>query len=177
MGGITAGTYGQPGRRGGRPLVPLGSRRWDPHHCEVVVKTAHTSPYKSRSPKCGWWRSARVVNFEAKHGPVPNGCVVWRLLPICDCDSNLVCISRAVTIRLNQGTWCKPRRPWRTLPLDRELRRTAVLACLAFAEAMRRRENPMVSCGCKCGTTFRKYNASGYARHYAYGHWRRKTAC
>ena len=169
-----SGTFGH-GRPGGRPILPIGSRRWSSTRNELLVKVSMRCPYPSSSPRTGWWRSLRVVNWEAVHGPVPKGCCVFRLLPGCDCESNLVLVSRAASIILNGGKWCRPRRPWRSLPADLEIRRTAVLAAVTAAEAgeLRRQNNPIVACACGCGATFPKYDGAGHVRRYVHrSHWR-----
>lgn len=132
-----AGTFGGPINPGGKTLAPLGARRWyGGRSNEVFVKVsmspnpAHASQRGTRS---GWWRPQRVAEWEAVHGPVPRGGIVRRLLPLCDCENNLVLIDRHVNALLNSGRWTRPARPWRTLPLDAGLRLTAVLAAVVAA--------------------------------------------
>ena len=169
-------TYGGPLNPGGRPLSPVGSRRWSTTKGEVFVKVAEPNPYPSRQrddgrpTRCGWWRPLRAVNWERQHGPVPAGCVVWRLLPVCDCLDNLVLVSRAVRATLNSGRWCRPWRPWRSLPEDRDLRLAAVAAAVAIHLARERERHLTRPCECECGTVIPRYDRFGNERFYAHGH-------
>ena len=192
--GPNSGSFGQPGRLGGKPLEPVGARRWSSKGAEVDIKVAEPSPYAGRvyeridkhgrrrrwryraRPDAGSWKPLRIVNFEAVHGSVPRGCQVRRLLPICDCESNLVLITPAVGGVLNKGVWAKPRRPWAALSLDADVRLSAVIAAVAWVEAMRRRRELRVPCLCSCGELVAKHgpnNSSARDSRYVQGHqWR-----
>ena len=116
-----------------------------------MVKVADPSPYAGRvwvargrryttnSAETGHFRPRRLVNWEAVHGPAPKGCIVRRLLPICDCESNLVLVTRSVHARLNQGSWVRPAKPWRSLPPDHDIRLAAVMAAVAQVVSTERR--------------------------------------
>ena len=131
------GSFGR-GRRGGSPILPLGSLRWNGQTHEVEVKTSMKPRYPSESAGTGAWTPRRILNFEAAHGPVPRGCAVMRLLPLCECEPNLVLVTRAVLQVLNVGHWCRPARPWRSLPLDADLRLSAVMTAVVKVAAGRR---------------------------------------
>ena len=173
--GPNRGSFGQPGNPGGRPLAPAGTRRWDPKGSEWLVKVDTPSPWAGRYPtgvtaRGGWWRPARVVNWEREHGAPAEGLLVWRLLPICDCPGNCVLVSRAVAGTLANGRWCRPAQPWRSLPLDQELRRTAVLTAVSARLAREHANDATRPCGCGCGTRIRIFDAYGRERFYARGH-------
>ena len=171
-----SGSFGQPGRPGGKPLKPPGTRRWSARDGEVFVKVDTPSPYLGRyskgrkNPEAGWWRPLRIVNFEAVHGPVPPGGVVRRLLPLCDCEPNLILIDKNVNARLNKGDWCVPIRPWRTLPLDRDVRLAAAAAAVAAALARERSRRTRWPCHCGCGRIIDRFDKQGRERRYWKGH-------
>lgn len=162
--GANSGSFGAPGKPGGKPILPVGTKRWDTKNHELYCKVdgpwKYIGRYSSRSnnPAVGHWRPQRLVNFEAVHGPVPSGLVVRRLLPICDCVSNLVLIDRHTNALLNSGSWTYPRKPWRDLPLDHDLRLATVMAALAKARSAQVEGNPLVICECGCGSRMRKYS-------------------
>ena len=145
------GSFGRGINAPGKPVKPPGSARWDPKGHEVFVKVSDPSPYAGTvrtapdgrewklNAEAGSWRPRRLVNWEAVHGPAPKGCIVRRLLPICDCASNLVLITRSVNARLNQGSWVRPAKPWRSLPPDHGIRLAAVMACVAAVVAREKR--------------------------------------
>ena len=99
-----------------------------------------------------------------------------RLLPLCDCEPNLALITPAVGGALNKGSWTKPFRPWADLPLDAGVRLSAVIAAIAWVEAMRRRRDLRVPCACGCGELVRKhgrFNHGAKSIRYVQGHqWR-----
>ena len=144
-----AGSFGAPGRPGGKAVRPLGHTYIDSKSGEVMVKVGE-SPYNGRSyviaatgrrytlGRSGLYRPRRVVFFEQAYGPVPPGCVVRRLMPepLDDRLDNLVLVTRRVNATLNSGHWCKPRRPWAAIPLDSDLRLAVVQA--AVADELRR---------------------------------------
>ena len=84
-----SGSFGQPGRPGGKPPLPVGTHRWNTKNAEVDVKTSEPSRYAGRTyervdehgrrrryrhrarPDTGSWKPLRLVNFEEVHGPVP----------------------------------------------------------------------------------------------------------
>ena len=134
----------------GKPVAPTGSVRWCGKNNEVFIKVDAPSPYAGRErvsrgrsfvthAESGCYRSRRLVNWEAVHGPAPKGCIVRRLLPICDCESNLVLVTRSVNARLNQGSWVRPAKPWRSLPPDHDIRLAAVMAAVAQVVSTERR--------------------------------------
>ena len=115
-------------RRGESPAnaFPVGHTRIDPATGEVMVRTDSAARYyrEDETQKASnYFRPRRVLVWEAHHGPVPEGHVVIRLDddPTLDEAGNLMCIPRAVLVRLNQTS------PLRTLPPYREHRRAAVL--------------------------------------------------
>lgn len=84
----------------------------------MYVKVAKPSKYAGRYPSqkrtaVESWRPERLVNFKRVHGPVPRGLQVRRLLPLCNCEENLVLITPAVGALLNKGHWTGPFEPWR----------------------------------------------------------------
>ena len=170
------GSFGHGINPAGGPLAPLGARRFVRSRGEVCVKVADPHPYqyrrdgKRRLPESGSWRPLRLLNFEAANGPLPTGCVVRRLLPLCDCVDNLVLVTNNINARLNHGSWCRPRRPWRTLPLDRDVRLTAVVAALAQAAARERMRVQVVPCACGCNQPIDRIDKHGFERRYKKGH-------
>ena len=117
------------------------------------MKVAAPSPYAGRAYRTrdgrnytlgrhGHWKPRRLVVFEAAHGPVPPGCIVRRLLPepLNDDLDNLVLVTKSVNATLNSGHWCKPRRPWSTIPADPELRLAVVQAAIADQLSRKRRK-------------------------------------
>ena len=159
-------------------MRPPGALRWDTKGSEWRIKIDQPSPYAGRYPgastaRAGWWRPLRIVNFEAVHGPVPPGCIVRRLLPGDDDEANLVLITKNINVRLNKGDWCQPMRPWRELPLDRDVRLVAVLTAVAAAEARELERTQRVPCACGCGRLRKKFDTYGNRRHYLHGHRQR----
>ena len=141
--GVMRPNSGSFGRRcrGGKPNAPLGARYFDPQEGGCMVKVAGRSPHpahRARPVEFGHWRPLRLVNWAAANGPLPPGCVIRRILPLCDCAANLVLIDQRVNARLNHGSWARPRRPWRTLPPDRDLRLAAIAAAVAYVLARER---------------------------------------
>ena len=137
------GSFGGPIHPGGSPVAPLGARRWRGGKSnEVFVKTSISPPphQPSRDSVSEQWTPLRIVSWEAVHGPVPRGGIIRRLTPLCDCEPNLVLIDRATNAALNSGKWCRPPRPWRTLPPDADVRLTAVLAAIAATRPRQLRE-------------------------------------
>ena len=172
------GSFGGPVNPGGQPIAPTGTLRWDTKGSEWLIKVDQPSPYVGRYPgsstaRAGWWRPRRLVNYEAVHGPAPKGCIVRRLLPDDDDESNLVLITMNINARLNKGDWCQPIRPWRTLPLDQDVRLAAVIAAVATAEARELERTQRVPCACGCGRLRKKFDKYGHRRHYLYRHGRR----
>ena len=179
--GPNRGSFGGPiNHPGGKPPAPIGARRWNRKGNEVDVKVPAPSRYAGRY---GWkrasfesWRPERLVNFEAVHGPVGRGLQVRALLPLCTCEPNLVLITPAVGGILNKGIWTRPRKPWRSLPLDAEARLSAVIAAIAFTRAMERRRTLTRPCACGCGEpvkTHGNYNQSAQNNRFRPGHHRR----
>ena len=141
-------------------MKPVGSKYWHAKDGEVFVKVAQPSRYagrysKSRLTERECWRPERIVNFEAVHGPVVRGLQVRRLLPLCNCPENLTLITPAVGAILNKGHWAKPNKPWSSLPPDAEIRLAAVIAAVAFCQAMGYRRNLTRPCECGCGEPVR----------------------
>ena len=137
---VNSGQFGRR-HRGGKPNAPRGARYFEPRVGGCFVKVAGRSPWPThaaRPVEFGHWLPLRLVNWEAANGPVPPGCVIRRILPLCDCADNLVLIDRRVNARLNHGSWSRPRRPWRTLPPDRDLRLSAIAAAVAYVLARER---------------------------------------
>ena len=145
-----AGSFGAPGRPGGKPITPPGTERIDRKSGEVFVKVAEPSPYAGRTYRArdghsytlgshGHWKPRRLVAFEAAHGPVPPGCVVRRIMPdpLDDSLDNLVLVTKGVNAALNSGHWTKPRQPWRSIPADRDLRLAVIAAAVAAEMAAR----------------------------------------
>lgn len=98
--GANRGSFGAPGRPGGKPQRPIGAERREPWG--VIVKIAAPDPHRPGND-WRWVRKARVV-WEEAHGPIPEGMVIVQL----DGDPencalpNLACVSRAVLARANQ---------------------------------------------------------------------------
>ena len=162
------GSFGSPGRPGGKPVKPVGSKYWHAKDGEVYVKVAQPSRYagrysKSRLTERECWRPERIVNFEAVHGPVVRGLQVRRLLPLCNCPENLALITPAVGAILNKGHWTRPKKPWSSLPPDAEIRLAAVIAAVAFSQAMGYRRNLTRPCECGCGESVRVYGNYNHA--------------
>ena len=129
---------------GGIPRAARSWSKWPTRHRMPARCAPHTDGREwKRNAESGSWRPRRLVNWEAVHGPAPKGCIVRRLLPICDCESNLVLVTRSVNARLNQGTWVRPAKPWRSLPMDHDIRLAAVMAAVAQVVSTERRCNAM----------------------------------
>ena len=176
------GSFGSPERPGGKPVRPIGSKYWEAKDGEVFVKVTQPSRYAGRYSKSKLteresWRPERLVNFETVQGPVPRGLQVRRLLPLCNCLPNLVLVTPAIGAYLNSGRWTKPKKPWRTLPADPEIRLAAVMAAVAFSQAMGHRRNLTRPCECGCGESVRiygNYNNGNRKNRFRPGHARRK---
>ncbi|MCY4509674.1 MAG: hypothetical protein OXG35_22320 [Acidobacteria bacterium] len=154
--GANRGTFGSASRPGGKPLRPIGAKYWNTHDNEVFVKVDQPSRYagryeSQRRSAVESWRPERLVNFEAVHGPTPRGLQIRRLLPLCNCEPNLVLVTPGIGALLNNGRWTRPNLPWHDLPLDAGARLSAVIAAIAFANAMERRRSITVPCECGCG--------------------------
>ena len=146
-----AGSFGRGINAVGSKVKPPGSRRWCSKSKEVFVKMPGPGRYAGRyqntaTGKHGHWRPQRLVTWEAAFGNVPPGNQVRRLLPLCDCLSNLVLISNAVSVILNGGRWCNPPMPWHELPAERDVRLLAVHCAIAKDLA-----------GARAGTHYRRY--------------------
>ena len=104
------GSFGQGINAPGKPLKPpavhvtVGSQglrgrssRWPTRHRMPARRAPHPDGREWKlNAESGSWRPRRLINWEAVHGPAPKGCIVRRLLPICDCESNLVLVTRSV---------------------------------------------------------------------------------
>ena len=176
-----ATSFGRSGRPGGKPIRPIGAKYWNAKDGEVYIKVAQSSRYpnrysKSRLSEQQCWRPERIANFEAVHGPVARGLQVRRLMPLCNCESNLALITPAVGVLLNRGHWAKPRQPWTSIPADPEIRLAAVIAAVAFAQAMGHRRNLTRECECGCGEPVRIHgpnNVRNRRNRFRPGHhWR-----
>ena len=181
--GANAGSFGSSGRPGGKPIRPIGSKYWHAKDGEVYIKVAEPSRYAGRYSKSTLseqqcWRPERIANFEAVHGPVGRGLQVRRLLPLCNCESNLSLITPAVGALLNRGQWARPRKPWTTLPADPGIRLAAVIAAVAFSQAMGYRRTLTTPCECGCGEPVHVHgpsNASNRRNRFRPDHrWRRE---
>ena len=128
--GPNAGSFGAPGRPGGKPLRPIGAERRD--RGGVSVKVAEPDPHRPGND-WRWMRKARRV-WEEAHGPVPEGMVVVQL----DGDEenfalpNLACVSRGVLARANN----RLRYGGEPIPGEREVQ----YAAARVEEAVARRE-------------------------------------
>ena len=152
------GSFDSPGRPGGKPIKPIGSRYWHAKDGEVFVKVAQPSRYaerysRSRLTERECWRPERIVNFEAIHGPVVRGLQVRRLLPLCNCPDNLTLITPAVGAILNSGRWTKPKKPWSTLPADAEIRLAAVISAKRWDTGATSRARASAAAANPCAST------------------------
>ena len=116
--GAAAGADRPERRELRQPPRPIAAKYWSSKDGEVYVKVAKPSKYAGRYPSqkrtaVESWRPERLVNFKRVHGPVPRGLQVPRLLPLCNCEENLVLITPAVGALLNKGQRTGPFKPWR----------------------------------------------------------------